>query len=116
MRRLYQTIDSMQAAEGDLLDAVPHEPGAEVWDLIEAAFDGVGPVATLEDLFAISTEIDGYSVLRGGPRSTSRGDDDRRAQWRELPQRDRVGAALPDAAVAQRRTELGLGLHQAHRP
>ncbi len=67
MRRLYETIDSMQAAERDLLDAVPHEPGAEVWDLIEAAFERVGPAATLEDLFAISTEIEDYSLLRGGP-------------------------------------------------
>jgi pyrimidine-specific ribonucleoside hydrolase len=67
MRRLYAAIDTMQAAEDDLLEAVPHDPGAEVWDLLDTAFERVAPAATLEDLFAISTEIDDYSLLRGGP-------------------------------------------------
>ena len=44
--------------------------------------------------------------------SASGRDDDGGAERRELPQRDRIGAALADAAVAQRRAELGLGLHQ----
>ena len=67
MRRLYATIDTMQAAERDLLDAVPHEADADVWDLIGQAFEQVAPAATIEDLFAICEEIDDYSVLRGGP-------------------------------------------------
>ena len=67
MRRLYATIDAMQASEGDLLDAVPHDPDADVWDLLGQAFEKVSPTATIEDLFAICEEIDEFSVLRGGP-------------------------------------------------
>jgi inosine-uridine nucleoside N-ribohydrolase len=67
MGRLYATVDAIQAAERDLLDAVPHDRRSDVWDLIEAAFARVGPAATIEDLFAISTEINDYSLLRGGP-------------------------------------------------
>jgi hypothetical protein len=67
MRRLFTTVDAMQAAERDLLDAVPHEPDADAWDLIGRAFEQVAPPATIEDLFAICEEIDDYSVLRGGP-------------------------------------------------
>ena len=67
MRRLYATIDAMQASEGDLLDAVPHDPDADVWDLLGQAFEQVAPTATIEDLFAICEEIDDFSVLRGGP-------------------------------------------------
>jgi len=67
MRRLYATIDAMQASEGDLLDAVPHDPDADAWDLLGQAFEQVAPTATIEDLFAICEEIDDFSVLRGGP-------------------------------------------------
>ena len=67
MRRLYATIDAMQASERDLLDAVPHDADADVWDLLGQAFEQVAPTATIEDLFAICEEIDDYSVLRGGP-------------------------------------------------
>jgi hypothetical protein len=67
MRRLYATIDAMQASERDLLDAVPHDPDADVWDLLGQTFEQVAPTATIEDLFAICEEIDDFSVLRGGP-------------------------------------------------
>jgi inosine-uridine nucleoside N-ribohydrolase len=67
MRRLYATIDTMQAAERDLLDAVPHDADADVWDLLGNVFEQVAPEATMEDLFAICAEIDDFSVLRGGP-------------------------------------------------
>jgi pyrimidine-specific ribonucleoside hydrolase len=67
MRRLFASIDAMQAAERDLLDAVPHDADADVWDLLGQAFEQVAPAATIEDLFAICEEIDDYSVLRGGP-------------------------------------------------
>jgi inosine-uridine nucleoside N-ribohydrolase len=67
MRRLYATIDTMQAAERDLLDAVPHQTDADAWELIGQAFELVAPAATIEDLFAICEEIDDFSLLRGGP-------------------------------------------------
>ena len=67
VRRLFVTVDAVQASERDLLDAVPHDPDADAWDLIERAFEQVAPPATIEDLFAICEEIDDYSVLRGGP-------------------------------------------------
>ena len=67
MRRLYATIDAMQTSERDLLDAVPHDADADVWDLLGQAFEQVSPTATIEDLFAICEEIDDFSVLRGGP-------------------------------------------------
>ena len=35
-----------------------------MWDLIEAASEQVGPAATIEDLFAIRTEIEDYSAAR----------------------------------------------------
>ena len=67
MRRLYATVDAMQASERALLDAVPHDPDADAWDLLGQAFEQVTPTATIEDLFAICEEIDDFSVLRGGP-------------------------------------------------
>jgi hypothetical protein len=39
MRRLYATIDAMQASERALLDAVPHDADADAWDLLGQAFE-----------------------------------------------------------------------------
>ena len=49
---------------------------------------------------------------RHRPPGGSGDDDDLGADRREVPQRDRVGRRLPDAAVRLRRAELGLGLQR----
>jgi pyrimidine-specific ribonucleoside hydrolase len=67
MTRLWATTDAIRAAEGDLLAAVPGVDGADVWAVIETVFEQVRPDATIEDLFAVTEELEDYSLLRGGP-------------------------------------------------
>jgi inosine-uridine nucleoside N-ribohydrolase len=67
MTRLWTTADAIRSAEADLLQAVAGVDGADVWAILGTVFEQVQPDATIEDLFAITQELEDYSLLRGGP-------------------------------------------------